>query len=268
MSKTLKETRKDMFFVDPRNIETIPDMNIRTEYGNIRELADNIKVNGVKQPLRGHYKDGKYIVTDGHRRLKACMMLVEDKEEIRVPFIVEPKNYSEQQRVIDMVLCNDGKKLTPLEEAEAVNRLINMGLTEKEVSAKIMRTVGYVKNLRHLSTAPAKIKNMIQKNLVSGTLAINVLRQTKNPEEAIILLEKTLEAANSNLLFGGKRATEKSVKKAHNKVNSFSELRKFFKIAEKEKYKLNDSKTEMIGVLRKLVDGKLKMNEIKTILIS
>lgn len=264
--KTLKDTRKDMFLVDPRNIIVEDGFNIRAEYGNIRELADNIKVNGVKQPLRGHAKDGKYILTDGHRRLKACMLLVGDKEEIRVPFIVEPKNYSEQQRIVDMVLCNDGKKLTPLEEAEAVNRLISMGLKPKEVAPKIMRSVGYVKNLQQLSTAPAKIKNMIQKNLVSGTLAMKVLKEAKNPEEAITLLEKTLEAANSNLLFGGKKATEKSVKKAHNKVNSFAELRKFFRLADKEKFKLNDSKEEMISVLKKLVDGKLKMNEIKNIL--
>lgn len=267
MSKE-KTSRKDMFLVDPRNIHTEDGKNIRIDYGNIRELADNIKVNGVKQPLRGYSKDGKYILTDGHRRLKACMILVEDGEKITIPFIVEPKSYTEIQRIVDMVICNDGKKLTPLEEAEAVNRLTGMGLKPKDVAPKIMRTVGYVKNLQHLYNAPDKIKKLVQSNLVSGSLAIKILREYKNPEEALKVLEKSLEAANSNLLFGGKKATEKSVKKAHGKVNPVAELRKFFKMADKEKYKLNDKKEELITVLRRIVDGKLKMNEIKDILVS
>lgn len=267
MSKE-KTTRKDLLLVDPRNITVIENLNVRVDYGNIRELADNIKVNGVKQPLRGHSKDGKYILTDGHRRLRACMLLVEDGEKITVPFIVEPKSYTEIQRIVDMVICNDGKKLTPLEEAEAVQRLTNMGLKPKDVAPKIMRTVGYVKNLQHLYNAPDKIKKLVQSNLVSGTLAIKILKENKNPEEAISVLEKTLETANSQLLFGGKKATEKSVKRSQNKVNSVAELRKFFKLADKEKFKLNNKKEELITVLKKIVDGKLKMNEIKNILVS
>lgn len=150
-------------------------LNIRTDYGDIKELAANIRENGVKQPFRGYKKDGMYVVTDGHRRHAACALLAEDGSEIVVPFITESAGYNDEQRVVDMFIMNSGKDLTLSEKAAGIKRLINYGWEIDDVAKKLSHSKSYIARLLMLEDAPKAFKKLINKGIISDSYAIELL---------------------------------------------------------------------------------------------
>lgn len=221
-TEMLTEKRSDLLHVDARTIHVVDGFNVRQDYGDIQELANSIKENGVRNPLRGYKEKGEYYLTDGHRRLQAVMLLVEQGAEIRVPFITE-KNPSEEKRIIDMYICNDGKKLTPLEEADIVTRLQNLGLTSKEVATKLGCTEAHICNMRAIADLPTKLKNRIKGNEISSTLVLSVVRGNKELtiDQITAKVEQILDKAKGT----GKKVTKKDIDTEMEKVNSVAILK-------------------------------------------
>jgi ParB/RepB/Spo0J family partition protein len=218
----LTTKRSDVLHIDPRTIVVEDGFNVRADYGDIDALAKSILENGVRVPLRGYKKGETYVLTDGHRRYKAIMTLVEEGTEIRVPFLTE-KNPSMEQRIIDMYICNDGKKLTPLEEADIVTRLQNLGMTSKEVATKLGCTEAHICNMRAISDLPTKLKNRIKGNEISSTLVLSVVRGNKELtiEQITTKVEQILDKAKGT----GKKVTKKDIDTEMEKVNSFTILK-------------------------------------------
>jgi ParB/RepB/Spo0J family partition protein len=182
----LNAKRGDLFKVPSSQLRIKEGFNIRQDYGNIDELKESIKANGILVPMRG-YKEKEngndvYIITNGHRRNKACELLLEEGTEILVPFILESKGYTDEQRLIDTFLMNDGKNLTPLEQAEGVRRLLAYGYTEKEIAGKLAKSEGYIRKLNSLNTAPKKFIKLIEDGIISATLAIQIIAEGKVDE--------------------------------------------------------------------------------------
>jgi ParB-like chromosome segregation protein Spo0J len=185
---TLTVKRSDLLKVPSSLLRVKEGFNIRTDYGDIPELAESAKVNGIIVPLRG-YKDKEngievFIVTDGHRRTAALKLLLEQGVEVLVPFILESKGYSDEQRILDMFIMNDGKSLMPLEQAEGVRRLIAYGYSEKEIAGKLAKSEGYIRKLNSLNNAPKQLRNLIEQGVISATLAIEAI--AKNQVEEIL----------------------------------------------------------------------------------
>ncbi len=221
-TNVLVTKRSDVLHVDPRTIIVEDGFNVRVDYGDIAALSVSIAENGVRVPLRGYKKSDGYVLTDGHRRYKAIMLLVEQGTEIRVPLLTE-KNPSMEQRIIDMYICNDGKKLTPLEEADIVTRLQNLGMTSKEVATKLGCTEAHICNMRAISDLPTKLKNRIKGNEISSTLVLSVVRGNKELtiEQITNKVEQILDKAKGT----GKKVTKKDIDTEMEKVNSFTALK-------------------------------------------
>jgi ParB/RepB/Spo0J family partition protein len=214
-----KEQRKDLLMVDPRLIVTNENDNIREDYGNIEELSESIIENGVKVALRG-YRDGEnFIVTDGFRRSRAIKLALEKGIEIaRVPFLLEPKGYTKEQRILDMFIMNDGKRLTPLEEGKLFLKLENdYGFTRKEIAKKTGRTEGHISQMIQLQDAPQEAKEAIKDGKISASTVRKVVANTKNQEEAKEAVSKAIEKAQSE---GKKKATESDVDNSLIKPNN------------------------------------------------
>lgn len=268
--------RADIFKVPSSVLFLVDGLNIRTDYGDLQELADSIKENGVKVPLRGYKKiiDGKevYVVTDGHRRTKACQILLEQGIEILVPFIIEAKGYSDEQRLIDMFIMNEGKALNPLEQAEGVRRLIAYGYSEKEIAGKLAKSEGYIRKLNSLNSAPKKLINLIERGVISATLAINAIAEGKvqdildksEPTTVLPSDDKTeMNQANDGTEIkdvqpsgGEKKITAKDIS-----VNSIKEFKKFARNVDEDL--LNESVIYIFQFAQKLVNNELTGEEIK-----
>lgn len=252
--------RKDVYFVTINELKVIPDFNVRTDMGDLDELARSIEANGILIPLRGYKKDGAYYITNGHRRFEAAKMLAKKGIEIRLPIMPEGHQISEEQRVIDMLVCNDGKRLNPIEEAEAISRLIAYGYSDSEISKKTGFTKVYISNLKLLISAPKKLKDLISNNVVSATLTMKVLREEKDFSKAQQIIESAIVTTEGN--GGKKKITQKDINKQKGKVNSYSALKKTFKLAEKKKLVPREDKAELIAFVKSINDGQYSFDNL------
>lgn len=115
-----------------------PD-NPRKELGDLTELADSIKANGIYQNLTvvpGHYidnelHDGNYTIIIGHRRLAASKLAGLEK----VPCVIA--DMDKQQQIQTMLLENMQRSdLTVYEQAQGFQMLLNFGTSIEEIANK------------------------------------------------------------------------------------------------------------------------------------
>lgn len=295
MSEKTQETAQKDYEVDLKFIKPLERAggNIRSDYGeadgSFDELVESIAENGILNPMRA-YRDadnpGYWFSIDGHRRHRAGMKLVDERgASIRVRVIpVDRKKISDESLVIDMVTTNTGKPLNPLELSEAVRRLISYGLRPKDIAKKFGMKSYVIKNLELLGSAPKRIRNLIQNNQLSHTVALGFLKSSADYNEAIEKIEKALSLAKSEKPktkesdFPGNPDTEsesdnendttkittKHLNEVNNKVDSTLELRKVFK---KQIDSPSDIKNnELFSFCKKLVDNKLMASDIEKLL--
>lgn len=242
--------------------------NVRTDMGDIPLLAKQIKENGVLMPCKGLKKDGIVYLTDGHRRFKACSLILEETGDVTfMPFILE-NGITEEKRIMEMILCNEGKPLNPVEQADAVFRLVDCGMDEEAIRNKTGFSNTYMSNLKMLYNAPTKIKNMVRDNVITGTLAMDVMRKEKNYDKAIETIEQTIafKKANSSQTSEAPKITLRDIGKAKDKVNSFSAVKKAYRHYEKEGLVIRQDKIELFTFISSLIEGDYSYDELMAIL--
>lgn len=119
----VKMIKKDELKSHPRNP--------RQNYGDLTEMIDSIKENGIIQNLSvvADEDDGGYFVVTGNRRLKAGL-----KADL-AEFPCEIKDWSEQ-KIAQIMLIENGQRndLTPYEEALGFQYMMELGQTKKEIA--------------------------------------------------------------------------------------------------------------------------------------
>ena len=185
---------------------------------SIADLAESIKEKGILQPLivRLSGNDDFYEIIAGERRFRAAQM-VGLKE---LPVIV--KNLSDKE-VLEVALVENLQRqdLSPLEEAEGYQKLIDEFGHTQEILAKVVgKSRSHVANTLRLLNLPDEVKKMLQKGELSSGHA-----------RALLNSENMLELANEVIKKGlNVRQTENLVK---NPVNH-SPIKKTKETPEKE----------------------------------
>ena len=127
--------------------------------GKLSELADSIKSQGVIQPiLVRQLPAGNYEIVAGERRWRASQLAGLDE----VPVVVREL---EDRTVIAMALIENIQRedLNPLEEAEALQRLISeFALTHAEAAQAVGRSRAAVSNLLRLLELPVAIRLLLE----------------------------------------------------------------------------------------------------------
>lgn len=121
---------------NPRAIQMLPvqqlmphPQNPRKHLGDLQELADSIRENGILQNLTVVEGDQGYTVIIGHRRLAAAVMAGLDA----VPCTVAQMTPAEQIKT--MLMENMQRSdLTPIEQADGFQMVLDMGMTFEEVA--------------------------------------------------------------------------------------------------------------------------------------
>lgn len=284
------ESKKNTYYkVDSRLIDIVEGFNVRTDFSDVEELAESIRENGVKGLLRVYRNGDRFNLIDGERRLRGCRLLNESGINLLVPVIIEDQKASEESRVLDMLIFNDGKKLNPLEESEAISRLMNYGMSASDISKKTGKSVVYINNLKLLSGSPSEMKNWIRDETIKSTLAIQILKEegsfekatetlrtaiqekgveTKEEKKEGKILEKVIESEEEK----GKesdpvKVTMKDIKKSKKEFNSITAFKNLRKLVEGEGFKVKKEKGELYEFCCKLIDGKLSNENIFEILV-
>ena len=205
-------SRKDMMMVDPQQIIVMKNWNPRTEFNEeeLKMLMNSIIVHGVKVPIRIKLnKDRKFVLIDGERRLRATLMAIEKGHIIEsIPAIIERKGMSESDMLILAFTTNTGIPLKPFEEAEAIKRLIDGGMSLKSVCLNLGKSLTFVNNRLKLLEVTPEIKEAVQKKEISLKDATDIVNKSDGDIEKQnnkLLVKKVLKEN------GVKKATKKQL---------------------------------------------------------
>jgi ParB family transcriptional regulator, chromosome partitioning protein len=183
------------------------------------------KIEGIKNS----YKNGVHVppilvalvgskaeVVDGHCRYEAAVRA--DKElksegGLGLPALVcIPFKGNDLDRLVQTVLGNEGEKLTPIECAEVVKRLLNQGHTREKVAQLLNYTIGWVDRLKFAGNLPEAVKQQVKEGKIS--LDVAAKRYREHGEDAAEAIEKEVAEVKEK---GDKRVTQKHTDKGQKK---------------------------------------------------
>lgn len=121
-------------------IDPHPD-NPRKQIGDVTDLAASIKANGLLTPLNVVPNGSRYRVIAGHRRLAACKQAGTGA----VPCFVLQLDPLQQLEAMITENCQR-EQLTALEEADAIQGMLDLGATTANVAHRLGRSADYVRD--------------------------------------------------------------------------------------------------------------------------
>lgn len=131
-----------------------PDQPRKTfNEAKLRELADSIKSRGVVQPITVRPgQQGTYLVVTGERRLRAAKLAAISE----IPCII--KDITDQEALILQMIENlQREDLNPVEEATGMKRLIDIGLTQTDISGIVGKSQPTISQILKILTLPETI---------------------------------------------------------------------------------------------------------------
>lgn len=126
--------------INPSLIDPHPD-NPRKNIGDVTDLAASIKANGLLSPLSVVHNGSRYRVIAGHRRLAACKQAGTGA----VPCFVLDLDPLQQLEAMITENCQR-EQLTALEEADAIQGMLDLGATTASVAHRLGRSADYVRD--------------------------------------------------------------------------------------------------------------------------
>ena len=125
----------------------------------LEDLANSIRAQGVIQPLIVRPVGDKYEIIAGERRWRAAQLAGLGE----VPVII--RNIPDEAAMAIALIENIQREdLNPIEEAIALNRLINeFDMTHQDVAEAIGKSRTTVTNLLRLLILPEEVKNMLER---------------------------------------------------------------------------------------------------------
>jgi ParB-like chromosome segregation protein Spo0J len=249
----------DYWWVDSRRLIEEDDFNRREDYGDIPKLAKEIKAAGLEnlEPLTCYKKGEFWVVLKGHRRRRALKILEQEGEVLMVRILPAKKGFKKEDMILDQITGNEGKPLTPWEQAKVLRDLRGLGWSQEDIRERSGKSSVYVKRLLSLADAPQKLINLVRQNRVSATFAMDAIAEGK--------VEELIEAAEKNQLAvppstpelfpleteGGKqhRTTQSDIQKppSYKKIDKWT--------SGVDENKLSAPKLEVYKVIRHILDG-------------
>ncbi|MEM0097582.1 MAG: ParB/RepB/Spo0J family partition protein [Conexivisphaerales archaeon] len=165
---------------------------IRSDFGNLEELADSINSLGLIEPLivrERQYGERMYQLLAGHRRFRACKMLGMKKVKAIVVNVTEKDAY-----LIAISENVQRKSLNPLEEAMAYANYVHKkgwgGLSE--LAKNIGKSPTYIHMMIGMLDLPSEIQEMVAEGKLKPFVAAELTR-VKDEEQMQEIVNKIRE---------------------------------------------------------------------------
>lgn len=149
--------------------------NVRTELGDLTELADSIRQKGILQPLVVARRPGGFQLLAGHRRMAAAQLAGLTTVPVVIRGAVDPGE------AIELMLIENCHRegLTPMEKAEAFGKLRDRGYSQTAIAK---RTGFHLASVNHYLTL-LDLDEASQEKVRSGELkvgdAIDAVRRAR-----------------------------------------------------------------------------------------
>ncbi|MCU0267311.1 MAG: ParB/RepB/Spo0J family partition protein [Acidimicrobiales bacterium] len=138
--------------------------NLRRRTGDVRDLAASIASVGIVEPLLVSPVEGdRYVIVAGHRRHAAAVKAGLGEVPCTIRLLTDAERV-EIMLVENLQRCD----LSPIEEASGYFRLVEHGLTQRELASRIGRSA------RHVAARLAllELPKTVQRELHAGTLTV------------------------------------------------------------------------------------------------
>lgn len=184
--KAASAPSRDLWQVEPSKLHVIEGFNVRVDTpayrAHHRSIVESIKANGYyqDQPLAGYVAklNGEAVIyiTGGHTRLSAVKTAILEGAEIpRIPVVVSQDGVSMEDLTVSLISGNSGRALTYYESAVVCKRLVTYGFEVAEIAKRTGIAIALVKNRLSLMAAPLKLREMVANEVVSATLALEMI---------------------------------------------------------------------------------------------
>jgi ParB/RepB/Spo0J family partition protein len=212
----LKVTKSDVFNVPMSMLHVEKGFNARQEFdeADIKELAEDMKLNGQLQPITVTKVQGKdeYLITNGERRYRAGLLIAKGNPHFTLKALKGPAD--KVDRLVYQYISNTGRAFTDYENATLVSKLLAEGLDIKEVATRLRLSPQNVYNYTTLLKAPEQARELVRDNKVSATFLIDQVRTHTTEVINDKKVEKVVdEAAIMESLQGAMQNAEEEAKR-------------------------------------------------------
>lgn len=175
--------------------------NLRHSLGRLKELAGSIEAVGILQPIVVHKNgDGKYEIIAGHRRFAAALSL----KLAEVPVVIRD-DLKDAGKIEAMIVENFHREdLTPIEQAEGLFQLEQLGLNRTEIADKTGLSKRLVTERIKLMDLTSKAREEIHQGRLSIEAGLELAKEATNPD----IIDQALEAITSGQYRNPDRAVE------------------------------------------------------------
>ncbi|OCN03571.1 hypothetical protein A4S06_05265 [Erysipelotrichaceae bacterium MTC7] len=235
------------------NVIAPHENNPRVDLGDLTELIDSIKENGILQPITVVEDGFLFKVIMGHRRLAAA------KEAGLTELTCEVVAMDDKKQAATMLLENMQRKdLTPYEEARGFQMCLDLGIEEDELK---QRTGLSKKKIRHRLKMLELDQDRVEKASGGSIEEYIALEEIKNLEERNRLVE-FVGTDNFNMeLLKAKEKQSKPIAPNVEVTDDETSIEPIDKVTDEPKYDLDLMFKLRINFMQKVFERKIDKNE-------
>lgn len=165
------------FAVSPHALEVEEGFNARPlNMAHVAEMSLAWRSGAVFPPLEVRVEDGRILIVDGHHRYAAALDAISKGADIKSVDVRQFRG-NDADRVAHMITSAGGLPLTPLQLGIQYRKLIGFGWTEKQVAARVGKSVEHVKNMVLLGEANSDVHQAVNAGEISGTAAVAMVKE-------------------------------------------------------------------------------------------
>lgn len=160
-------------------VEEDPYRSLRTELRDIDELAAKIRERGQLVPILVWLRRGRYVLLSGHRRTAAIRSLGEKT----IKAIVYGDRDLSERDALDIAIDDnvDRNNFSKAEMAALVVKLVEQGMTQRQIAKRLRLGSGTVSDYFRLASAPDDIRAAVD----AGRVALRAGLRLSGESEAV-----------------------------------------------------------------------------------
>lgn len=151
----------------------------REDYGDLTDLANDIREHGVLQPPLARMVDGRYQLAIGHRRKRACELA-----NLHTMGVIVRALTDEEMATVAFSENEQRKDVSILDKARAIQVMqTTFGWTQQQIADKLSISRPAVANMLRLLRLPDGLQNALGAGEISARQAEALLAVHELPEE-------------------------------------------------------------------------------------
>lgn len=161
--------------IDPRDIKVMEGFNQRIDFGDIDELAAQIKEQGLLEaisvvPFKDEEGNERYLLINGERRYRAIMKLIEDGDD---PGLIKanllPSTIKDDELFVQQFMRNEGKKFNDVELGMICKKLKDMGYANGQIAKMLGKNPGVITYALQCLDYDPRIVDMMKNGEIGGS---------------------------------------------------------------------------------------------------